>query len=182
MPHLIQPTLQTQRLILRPFIPSDAEAVRQLAGDHRVAEPTANIPHPYPHDAADNWIASHTELLNAMTGVTFAVTSKDDGSLLGAVSLCRMSSVDQRAELGYWIGFPHWSRGICAEAVTALIDFGHRELQITRVVGLCLARNPGSARVLQKVGFQAEGRWIKHVNHRGTFEDLLAFGLILSGR
>ena len=179
---MIQPILETERLVLRPFALSDAEAVRQLAGDHRVAEPTANIPHPYPHDAADSWIASHAELLSAKTGVTYAVTSKDDGSLLGAVSLCQISSLHQRAELGYWIGFPYWSRGICAEAVTALIDYGHRELHITRVVGLCLARNLGSARVLQKVGFKAEGRWIKHVNHRGSFEDLLAFGLTLPGR
>jgi hypothetical protein len=41
------PKLETKRLILRAFKPSDANRVRELAGKRRIADTTLNIPHPY---------------------------------------------------------------------------------------------------------------------------------------
>ena len=42
-----QPTLQTARLIMRPFELSDTGDIKRLAGDRAVADTTLNIPHPY---------------------------------------------------------------------------------------------------------------------------------------
>ena len=41
------PTLQTKRLLLRPFVLADAPTVQRLAGDREVASTTLTIPHPY---------------------------------------------------------------------------------------------------------------------------------------
>lgn len=41
------PTIQLERLTLRPFHADDAEAVQKLAGDPYIAETTLYIPHPY---------------------------------------------------------------------------------------------------------------------------------------
>ncbi len=178
----MQPHLRTPRLVLRPFTIADADDVQRIAGDVRVAEPTANVPHPYPDGAAQAWIASHADMFSAGTGVVYAVTSAENGELLGAVQLAHRSTLHRRAELGYWIAFAHWSNGICSEAVGALIHYAHHELGLSRIVCSCLPKNIGSARVIQKAGFLLEGRLVKHVNHRGAFEDLLTYGLNLPDR
>jgi [ribosomal protein S5]-alanine N-acetyltransferase len=178
----MQPTLHTTRLTLRPFALGDAVSVRQLAGDIRVAEPTANIPHPYPEGSAEAWIVTHAAMFESKKGVVFAITDSVSGELLGAISLLEMSEGHARCELGYWVAHAHWSKGICSEAAKALIQYAHSSLGITRVVCRCLARNIGSARVMEKAGMLREGYLVKHVNHRGIFEDVLLYGIVLAGR
>lgn len=177
----MQPTLTTERLVLRPFLLSDAKDVQRLAGDDRVAEPTLAIPHPYPDGAAEQWITTHTQAFESRTSITYAIALAG-GGLVGAISLERISTKHSRAELGYWIGLPYWGQGICSEAARALIQYASMELGVTRFDGCCLARNIGSARVMEKLGFLREGRLIKHVNHRGKYEDMLVNGLTSPGR
>ena len=47
-----QPTLVTERLTLRPFLPDDAFDIERLAGMREIADTTLTIPHPYPHGVA----------------------------------------------------------------------------------------------------------------------------------
>ena len=140
------------------------------------------IPHPYPEGAAESWIAAHPEAYTAAREATFAITLLDNGALLGAISLLDMAGEHARAELGYWIGVDHWSRGYCTEAVRRLLQFGREELGITRFVGRCLGRNAASARVMVKAGMLLEGRLQQHMLRNGRYEDMLLFGLVLAGR
>ncbi len=178
----MQPTITTDRLVLRPFQRSDAKEVQRLAGDYRVAEPTANVPHPYADGAAEEWISSHPNAFDSRTTIVYAISLAGSGSIAGAVALSQISALHNRAELGYWIGFPYWSQGICSEAAKALIKYASNELGLTRYDCRCLARNIGSARVMERAGFLPEGRLVKHVNHRGRYEDMLLYGLTLPAR
>jgi RimJ/RimL family protein N-acetyltransferase len=109
------PTIETDRLLLRPFQISDSSQVMALAGDRLVYETTFNIPHPYEAGVAEEWIASLAAQFHQEKGVTFAITIKRDLALIGAIGLGATPS-HGRAELGYWIGVPYWNQGYCSEA------------------------------------------------------------------
>ncbi|MFB2772564.1 GNAT family N-acetyltransferase [Pelatocladus sp. BLCC-F211] len=70
---LEQPTLQTQRLILRPFCLADADDVQNFAGAWEVAVMTLNIPHPYEDGMAQEWIQTHPAAFSEGKDVNFAI-------------------------------------------------------------------------------------------------------------
>jgi len=54
---VIQPCLETPRLMLRPFSAADAQTVARLAGRREIADTTISIPHPYSEQHAREWIS-----------------------------------------------------------------------------------------------------------------------------
>lgn len=155
--------------------------MQRLAGDRRVAEPTAAIPHPYPDGAAESWISTHSQLFASRKGVSFALVV-ESSELVGTVSLLDVAPAHARAEVGYWVGVSHWGRGYCTEALGMLVAFAEDHFGLTRLVGRCIASNAASARVMEKAGFTLEGRQIKHVQRDGRYEDMLLFGRCSSAR
>jgi RimJ/RimL family protein N-acetyltransferase len=172
-----QPTLETTRLRLRPFVLTDADAVQALAGSRDVAATTLNIPHPYEEGMADVWIRTHAPGFEDDHQATFAVTLKESEELVGAISL-QINRVHGRAELGYWIGVPFWNRGYATEAARAVLRFGFKELGLNRIFAMHLVRNPASGRVMQKVEMHHEARLRQHINKWGSFEDIDLYGIL----
>ena len=173
------PILETERLILRPFTLDDASDVQRLAGDRLIADTTGAIPHPYEAGMAEEWIATHKPEFESGKGVSFAITDRNAGSLIGAISLMGMSP-GHKAELGYWIGRPFWNQGFCTEAARAVVRYAFKDLDLVRVHSSHYARNPASGRVLRKIGLRHEGLRRCHVRNRDRLEDLEIYGLLKS--
>jgi RimJ/RimL family protein N-acetyltransferase len=172
-----RPTLTTARLVLRPFVLRDAPRVRELAGERDVAATALNIPHPFERGVAEQWIASHHPQWQEGTGVTFAIVRQEDRRLAGALGL----TIERRhaaAELGYWIGKPHWGLGYASEAVAAVVGWAFADLGLNRLHASHFAGNLASRRVLEKAGFLPEGVAREAVFHWGRFEDLVRWGLL----
>jgi RimJ/RimL family protein N-acetyltransferase len=173
----VQPTLETERLLLRPFTAHDAADVQRLAGVRAIADTTLNIPHPYKDGVAEDWIATHASSFESGTFANFAITQRDGGDLVGAIGLAIERRFD-RAEIGYWIGVPYWRRGYCTEAAGAVVAYGFSTLGLNRIHANHLARNPASGRVMQKLGMMHEGIARGHVLKWGIYEDLVLYGLL----
>jgi ribosomal-protein-alanine N-acetyltransferase len=171
-----QPTLRTERLLLRPFSLEDATAVQRLAGVREIAATTLNVPHPYLDGVAESWIGTHADAWNRQERVTFAITSAADG-LLGAISL-HLRPTHRRAELGYWVGQPFWNRGYATEAAGAVIAFGFEALGLNRIHASHFTRNPASARVMLKSGMRFEGILRQHVIKGEHPEDLAEYAIL----
>lgn len=170
------PTLTTERLVLRPFLLSDATIVQLLAGSREVADTTLAIPHPYLDGMAESWIATHEGAWTRHESATLAIVEAEAG-LVGAISL-RIELPQRRAELGYWIGVPYWGRGYATEAVRAMLEFGFRRLSLHRVYAFHFERNPASGRVMAKAGMQREGTLRGHYFRWGAPEDVAVWGIL----
>src|SRR6516164_7234393 len=143
------PALKTTRLSLRAPSHSDVAAMVALAGDRRVAENTARIPHPYSAADAVTLLAA----INQTGGETvFAIEL--DGALIG---MCGLDPRQDGAELGYWLGVPFWGRGYATEVARAMIDYAFAKLGYEELSSGARVSNPASRRVLEKCGFQWTG-------------------------
>lgn len=172
-----QPVLETDRLVLRPFRLTDAKDAQILAGHREVASTTYNIPHPYEDGMAETWISTHEDTFNQGKGVTYAMTLKYDGSLVGCISLMGLT-LGHQGELGYWIGVPYWGKGYCTEAGEALLEYGFTELDLNRIHASYFSRNLASGRVMEKLGMTYEGTRKQHILKWGKFEDLALKGIL----
>lgn len=171
------PTLETERLILRPFTLEDAPAVYEFVKEWDVASTTLNIPHPYEPGMADSWIRSHTISAAAGDGFSLAMIERASGDLVGSIAL-RLSPPHDRGELGYWVGRPYWGRGYVTEAAAAVMKHGFEVLGLNRIEAHHLSRNPASGRVMQKLGMTWEGRARQHVKKWGKYEDVEAYSIL----
>jgi RimJ/RimL family protein N-acetyltransferase len=171
------PTIETDRLILRPLVPSDAPDLARLAGRREIADTTISIPHPYSEDQARIWIATHTFEANDKE-IVFALTLKDTGTLIGTMGLRDIEAEHSQAEMGFWIAVEHWGRGYATEAAMAVVRYAFRTLNLNRVYAHHMARNPASGRVLEKVGMKREGLLRQRVKKWGVFEDVVILAVL----
>lgn len=171
------PSIETGRLILRGFDIGDSGDVQCLAGDKSVASTTLRIPHPYEDGIAEKWIGTHQEEFAQGKLVNFAITSREQGYLIGAIGLT-INKEHKNAELGYWIGKPYWNNGYCTEAAKAVLRYGFEVLDLNRIHAHHFKRNPASGRVIRAIGILYEGRLRQHLKKWDKFEDVEAYGIL----
>ena len=165
------PTLRTERLLLRAYERSDVPALLPLIGAREVAATTLRIPHPYKEEDAEVLFTPSEE------NVRLAVTLQAEQRLIGGIGL-RLDSPHNRAELGYWIGFPYWGRGYATEAAQAVVRYGFEILNLHRIYAEHFGNNPSSGRVLRKLGMKPEGYLPQHILKWGEYLDVAVYGML----
>lgn len=143
---------RTERLLLRPGFPEDAQALAAAIADERIVRNLATAPWPYGLRDAEAFLAAPRDPVLP----TLLITERTDGDprLVGACGLGRRPS--GAVEIGYWIARAHWGRGIATEAGRALVEIA-RALRLPALEGSHFLDNPASGRVLEKLGFKPTG-------------------------
>jgi [ribosomal protein S5]-alanine N-acetyltransferase len=100
------PTLQSERLRIRPYSKADIPELVRLIGTREVAATTLRIAHPYSEQDARAFL----ELAKEPDKLWLAITLRADGRQIGGIGL-RVELQHQHAELGYWLGVSYWSQG-----------------------------------------------------------------------
>lgn len=170
-------TITTNRLILRLFQKSDAEAVVLLCNNYNIYKNTLYLPYPYTIEDALKWIEPHLENYTANKSYEFAITDKDSGEVYGAIALTNNKRFNN-GEMAYWIGEEFWGNGFATEAAQAILQFAFDEKQYHKVFARYFKSNQASGRVMQKLGMKQEGILIEHVIKENRYEDLIWYGKI----
>ncbi|MBE6886219.1 MAG: GNAT family N-acetyltransferase [Ruminococcaceae bacterium] len=146
-------TLQTDRLILRPWREEDAEVLYSYAKD-----PDIGYPAGWPaHTSVEN---SRNIIQNVFSQrETYALCRKEEDAPIGCIALKLGDATDltdrpDECELGYWLGKPFWGQGLIPEAARELIRHAFETLGMTAIWCGYYDGNTKSRRVQEKVGFR----------------------------
>ena len=158
---------------LRPLEPGDAASLAAHANDREIwLNLRDRFPHPYSLQDAETYIAM---IKNQSPVTSFGIIV--GGSAVGGISLMPGKDIERcSAEIGYWLGRVFWGRGIATDAVRALTSYGFEELGLARVFAIPFARNPASARVLEKSGYVKEGFMRRSALKDGVLVDQWLYG------
>ncbi|XUU59580.1 GNAT family N-acetyltransferase [Erythrobacter sp. HA6-11] len=145
----------TQRLLLRPAWPEDAEAIFAGIGEREVVCNLARAPWPYTLKDAREFLSRPAP--DSLPRFVITIPGEDGSELVGMVGLnCQDDGEEDVVELGYWIARSHWGQGIATEAVRGVLEVA-RTLGIKRIEAGHFTDNPASGRVMRKVGFRPTG-------------------------
>ena len=167
--------LQTERLLLRDFRDDDFDAVHAYATDLEVVRHTTWGPNSEA-DTRDFLRRAQSQIgIAPRARFELAVVRGDGGELIGGIGL----HVDGfKAMLGYCLARSAWGQGYATEAARAMVGFGFESLGLHRIWACCDPENPGSIRVLQKVGMKREGHFRHDCRIRGEWRDNLYFAIL----
>ena len=148
--------METERLILRPWQDSDAEALFKYASDPDVG-PRAGWP---PHKSVEESLEIIRTIFH--NDRTWAIELKETGEPIGCIGYfiygeSNINIGENDAEAGYWIAKPYWNQGICTEALRWLIDYCFNEKKFDVLWSDFFVDNPASGRVMEKCGFRDTG-------------------------
>lgn len=153
---------------------SDKAAYLEHFKEKQIYDQTLAIPFPYTEADADWWINLNIEATTKQDGrsVNWAIRRSDNDALIGGIGFLGLAiGKDHKSELGYWLAKPYWSKGIMTEAVKKAAEYAFKELGLTKITANVFHFNIGSARVLEKAGFQCEGYLRSHYKKDGKIFD-----------
>ncbi|MBQ0890511.1 GNAT family N-acetyltransferase [Streptomyces sp. RM72] len=174
---LATPTLDTDRLRLRPFAEADADFLYALHSNAHVMRYWDSPPWTE-RARAGRFLAMCRTMADEGTGVRVAVERASDGALVGWCCLVEWNPDYRSASLGYCLDEAMWGRGYATEAAHALLTWAFGTLDLNRVQAEADTRNAASARVLEKIGFVREGTLREDCVVGGEVSDSWVYGLL----
>jgi len=171
------PTLRTRRFQFRPFALTDIAPLAALAGEHRIADTTIGVPHPYTTEFARIWISSHSTAWKGRRGLHWAALRVGEERIVGYAGLSEIDIERRQAEMRFWVGCGVERKSDAVEWSTTIVNFALAGLNLNRVYALQLARHPLAARVLAAIGMRREGLVRKRIYKEGLVEDVICWAI-----
>ncbi|MBN2246470.1 MAG: GNAT family N-acetyltransferase [Candidatus Aminicenantes bacterium] len=144
---------------IRQWEDRDASTLAKYANNRKIWLNLRDVfPHPYTLSDAKEFI-KRVKAQNPRT--VFAIASQSEA--IGSIGLVLGEDVHRfTAEMGYWLAEPFWNLGIMTDAIKIFSDYALEKFNLIRIFAEPYARNPASARVLEKAGFIREGTMKAH--------------------
>lgn len=174
--------LETERLLLRPIQPPDAEAVFKYRCNKQVNRYQSFIPESV--DEVDHFIAHKVsrEINVPGTWMQWVVLKKDNEELIGDIGVHFHAHDPLQAEIGCTFNGSYHGKGYATEALKKITDFLVDKLGKERITASVDPRNLPSVRLMERLGFSQQAYLKESYCMRGVWEDELIFAWLKGDR
>ncbi|MEO6524411.1 MAG: GNAT family N-acetyltransferase [Mucilaginibacter sp.] len=169
------PVLNTERLVLRRLVPEYAIELHQLRSDPEInlyldRDPSTDIADAV---AFINKIKTFMEAHQSMYWVL--TLAGDNNPLIGTICFWNFDKINDTIELGYELMPAYQGKGLMAEAVTCVIQYGFEQMNARAITAFPSADNVRSIALLNKFGFIIDDE-LQTTLHNDV-DQMLAFSL-----
>ena len=168
------PYLETNRLLLRKVVKSDANEIFALRSN---PETMKYIPRPLVTTIEE--ALEHVAMIDAKIenneGINWAITIKGNPKLLGIIGHYRIKPEHYRAEIGYMLHPDYHGQGIISEAINSVVEYGFDVMKLHSIEGIIDPENLASGKVLEKNGFVKEAHLRENEFYDGKFLDTVIY-------
>lgn len=174
---ILFPAIETERLVLREVTKNDAESLLAYLSDQQVTRHMGLDPFVSAEDALDE-IEWYQSIFANGTGMRWGITIKGEDHVIGSCGFLNRTQKHNRSEIGFELSREHWGKGIAAEALSAVIEYGFSELKLNRIEALIEPANSPSQKLVEKNGFTKEGLLRDYEYTQGKYDDLYMYSLL----
>lgn len=145
-------SIETSRLVLRPFTAEDAIPLHQILSVPGVLQyyPSSDPPD---LERVERLIKNQLDHWAQHGYGWWAVETESKNTLIGWSGLQYLPETDE-IEVGYLLSKSYWGNGLATESAKAGIDYGFNQLEIEEIIGIVHPENFASQRVLEKIGLE----------------------------
>lgn len=167
--------LEGKGICFEPLSTDDTQAVHDYASDPNVKR-FIGWPLMKTMEDTRNYIEELMRREEAGTHLYASVVLKDTREHIGTVMVFGFDHEAKHAEIGYVFNPKYWGNGYCTEAAAMMENFLFDTLNLRKLHARVVNANIGSCRVLEKNGFEVEGRLKDYYFIEDSFYDLKLFG------
>jgi RimJ/RimL family protein N-acetyltransferase len=147
--------IETERLFIRHLSADDAPFILELLNEPSFIKNIADRG-VRTLDNARAYIAEGPVASYEYNGFGLSVVElKETGERIGMCGLIRRDTLED-VDIGYALFPRFWGKGYAREAAAAMLDYGHKNFGLNRIVAITSPDNDDSIRVLESIGFQFE--------------------------
>tara|TARA_R110001583_G_scaffold23950_2_gene87795 strand:- start:6284 stop:6808 length:525 start_codon:yes stop_codon:yes gene_type:complete len=141
------PIIETNRLLLRQLKKSDASIIFFLRSDKEVNK-FIKRPKPESIDDAVAFISKINNGIKENEWIYWCISLKENPKVIGTISLWHFSEDKTIAEVGYDLHPDYQQKGIMAEALKAVLNFGFKTLNLKEIEAFTHRNNEASKKLL----------------------------------
>jgi len=149
------PTLETDRLILRPISEDDIDNLLEFFTD---PETIKYLQGRKTREQVKEWISLVLDSYRKYQFGPFAVINKNSNDFLGYCGLYLQKDVGGADEIEILYGLikRFWNKGYATEAAKKVYEYGKNDLKIDRFISIIHPDNVNSVKVSEKIGMKFE--------------------------
>ncbi|MCR8656649.1 GNAT family N-acetyltransferase [Paenibacillus endoradicis] len=169
--------LESDRLVLRQLTINDAPDLFAYLAKDEVTQ-FYDINNLTRIEEAETIIKYWNDKFHTFEVIRWGITLKNEDRIVGTCGFHKWIKNHHKAEIGCELSPDHWKHGYMTEALSLIIDYGFKELELNRMEALHHSENKNTRKILDKFKFQEEGILHEYFYKNQEYIDVVIHSLL----